>query len=165
MPANDQKIDPDRFQLSPRVLIFAAREEKILLIKGSPQKKLWPNLYNGVGGHIESGETPLTAAKREFLEETGLQLQQTQICAVITIDIGQNTGIILFVFKGTTRNEELTPSEEGTLEWIDINKINDLPTVEDLKLIIPKIWGGQDTIIFAQYSYEKNGKLLIAVDE
>ena len=72
MPASDQGIRRDRYMLIPRTLIFLRRGESVLLIRGAPNKPLWANKYNGVGGHIERGEDALSAARRELREETGL---------------------------------------------------------------------------------------------
>ena len=37
-------------------------------------KKIYPNLYGlGAGGKLEDGESPLTGAQRELLEETGIR--------------------------------------------------------------------------------------------
>lgn len=44
----------------------------------SPRKHTFPNLYGlGAGGHIQNDETPINAAKRELLEETGIDTQPT----------------------------------------------------------------------------------------
>jgi 8-oxo-dGTP diphosphatase len=72
MPGSDQVVSRDRYSLIPRCLIFLQRADEVLLFKGSPDKRLWPGRYNGVGGHIERGEDVLSAARRELLEETGL---------------------------------------------------------------------------------------------
>ena len=72
MPATDQGLNQDRYMLIPRTLIFLTRGDNILLIKGAVNKRLWANLYNGIGGHIESGEDILSAARRELTEETSL---------------------------------------------------------------------------------------------
>ena len=68
MPIADQGVSSDRYQLIPRTLIFLTRGESVLLLKGAPNKRIWANRYNGVGGHIERGEDAHTAARRELLE-------------------------------------------------------------------------------------------------
>jgi 8-oxo-dGTP pyrophosphatase MutT (NUDIX family) len=37
----------------------------------SAERKLFPNTWDIVGGHLEPGETPVEAMRREVLEETG----------------------------------------------------------------------------------------------
>ena len=60
----------DRYQAVPRVLIFLRNRDDVLLLKGAPDKRIWANKYNGVGGHIESDEDVISAARREVTEET-----------------------------------------------------------------------------------------------
>jgi len=48
----------------------SAKTEVLLVLKNRPP---WQNgRVNGIGGHIEPGETPEGAMEREFREETGL---------------------------------------------------------------------------------------------
>lgn len=49
-------------------------ENKILIQKRSPQKKLEPNVWAMTGGSVIKGETLLEALKRETLEELGIEL-------------------------------------------------------------------------------------------
>ena len=135
MPVSDQGTFQNRYQIIPRVLIFATRGDCVLLLKGSPTKRLWANLYNGIGGHIEKGESVKEAAYREFIEETGLQLANLWLCAITTINTNEPTGIGMFVFRGSVDPGDLIDSNEGTPEWVKTENILDLPLVEDLPTI------------------------------
>jgi 8-oxo-dGTP diphosphatase len=166
MAENEQGFNPQRYQVIPRSLIFIFREDKVLLLKGRPDKKIWSGMYNGLGGHIESGEDVLAGAQRELLEESGIADSHLELCGLITINLKGNTGIMLFVFKGDYEGGKLIESEEGSLEWVDVNAIKDLPVVEDLKTILPLVAkyqpGGQP--FFGRYYYGDDEKLRIEIN-
>ena len=58
MPVSDQGINLNRYMLIPRTAIFVRRGNSYLLLKGSPTKRLWAEKYNGLGGHVDSGQNP-----------------------------------------------------------------------------------------------------------
>jgi 8-oxo-dGTP diphosphatase len=163
MTKSKQVFSKTRYQFIPRVLVFALKNENILLIKGSSTKKVWPNLYNGIGGHIEIGEHPLLAARREFKEETGLMLISPELKAIVTIDTKDaSTGISMHVFIGKASEGKLILSDEGAPQWKPLDEIASFPLVEDLPWLIPTIIKNkQNTPIFAQYSYDADNKLII----
>lgn len=161
MPVADQGVFQERYQLIPRVLVFATRGESVLLLKGNPNKRLWANLYNGVGGHVEKGEDILTAARREFQEETGAALLDAFLAAIVTIDTGEDTGIGMYVFIGSASDGELIDSNEGKLEWHPIDQVLNLPLVEDLPKLLPKILDLSPTNqpLYIQYFYTSDDEL------
>jgi 8-oxo-dGTP diphosphatase len=143
MPKSEQGVTFDRFMVIPRTLIFVLRDEHVLLIKGAPTKRLWANLYNGIGGHIEPGEDALSAARRELSEETGLQAGDLRQVGTIIIDAGQPVGILLVVYRGTYAGGDLVASAEGQLEWVPLSRLAQYPLVADLRLLLPRVVGQQ----------------------
>ena len=164
MPKSDQGVSSDRYQLIPRTLIFVKQGERVLLLKGAPTKRLWPNRYNGIGGHIERGEDALSSARRELFEEAGLQGGRMWLCGTIFVDASDRVGIGIFVFRcDFDSGEQVTPkpSDEGTLEWIPFDQYDRYPLVEDLKrllrLIMEKPYGSPP--FSARSYYDENDEL------
>ena len=118
MPAADQGVSQYRYKLIPRTLIFLTHDDHVLLLKGAPDKRLWANLYNGIGGHVERGEDVISAARRELFEETGLEASEIWLCGVVIIDTGQEVGIGIYVLRGEIKGLDQAPSssEEGELK-------------------------------------------------
>jgi 8-oxo-dGTP diphosphatase len=137
MPASDQKPTNTRYLFVLRTLIFLFRKDEIALIKGAPDKRLWANKFNGIGGHVERGEDVFTSATRETLEETGILVERFDLCGLITIDAGIESGICLYVLKAWIQDQEIRSSQEGEIIWMPIGSILNLPLVEDLLVIIP----------------------------
>jgi 8-oxo-dGTP diphosphatase len=158
----EQGISKDRYKLIPRCLIFLKHKDSILLLKGAPDKKIWANKYNGVGGHIEHNEDIKTAARRELLEETGLSTD-LELRGILTVDPGNEIGVCLFVFTGYYESGEIKPSREGILQWVEKNELNDLPLVDDVEVILRRIGNMKDSSspFIAHSFYDSEGKLIV----
>jgi len=166
MPADDQKIHTNRYKVVPRTLVFLFDStNRVLLIKGSSNKRLWSGLYNGIGGHIEVGENIQEAAVRELKEETGIINCPLQFCGQIMVDVTPETGVSLFIFRGTYQDEVIISSSEGELTWIPLDAIENLRLVEDLPRLIPLVAAHQpdSPVIIGKYSYDQEGKLRISL--
>lgn len=158
MGANEQGANATagRWLTIPRTLCFVLHGDSVLLMKRAAHRRVFPNQYNGVGGHIEHDEDPLSGARREIKEETGLNVHDLQLKAVYNIDAGQSTGIVLFVFTALSDSREfVSDNREGTLHWIPQSQVMQLDLVEDLPLILPRIFAMQpnEAPLFVHVSY------------
>jgi len=101
----------------------------------------------------------ISAARREVLEESGLQVDHLQVNGVVMIDVEPEQGICLFVLSGRDLEGTLRPSEEGGLEWVNTGELPHYNCVEDLPILIQRVLQGG--FFSLQYLYDQNGVLEI----
>lgn len=130
-----------RWVVIPRVLVFVFDGDAVLLMRRAAHRRIFPNKYNGLGGHVERGENPAETAHREVLEESGLLVRDVRLHGIHHIDAGaENSGIVMYVFSAQAESCEITvTTDEGTLEWIPVERVAELDAVEDLPIVLPRI--------------------------
>lgn len=159
-----------RYQAIPRSLIFLTSTnpqtsaQEVLLLKGAPNKRLWANRYNGLGGHIEADEDIYSAAIREVKEETGLNLEPLHLRGLVNIDTGmdesgQRPGVLMFVFVGDSERREVHTTREGAPEWIPIAELANYPLVDDLYEVLPRALDN-GPVFFGHYSPGPDGAMV-----
>ncbi|MGA2111972.1 MAG: NUDIX domain-containing protein [Anaerolineales bacterium] len=156
----------ERYALIPRTLVFLFCGDQVLLLQGAPTKKIWPSRYNGIGGHLERGESLLEAARRELREEAGLEPVDLSLCGLITVDVESDQGVLVAVFRGELPScLAPQPSAEGTAEWVPVREARRLPVVPDLEQLLPRIsgWKPEAPVFHAHSYYDEHETLRVHI--
>lgn len=114
--------------------------------------------WNGLGGKFQPGETPEECARREFREESGLNLRDLRLRGFITFPgFFEEEDWYVFVFTATEFDGELIDPEEGNLAWIEDARLLSLNLWEGDRIFLP--WLDQERIFSARFTY-REGKLV-----
>ena len=96
-------------------LCFLTRGDDVLMLHR--QKPPNQGLWNGVGGHLEPGESPRACVLREVREETGYQLSTVSFAGLLTWDGYEIPPGGLYIFTAQAPAGEPGPCSEGELAW------------------------------------------------
>jgi 8-oxo-dGTP diphosphatase len=103
------------------------------------------NLWAGISGIIEGDEEPLYRAKREILEETGIQEDKITLlksAPPMRIDSAQyvNHEWQIFPFLFLVQNPVITLNwENQRYEWVSPSEINQYETVPSLDKVLASL--------------------------
>lgn len=120
--------------------LFSPSGEKVVLIeKARPD---WQKgKFNGVGGHIEAGETPLQAMRREFREEAGVDIQDWLNFVTLT-GTGEDWRVNFFSAYDDRASQVHSETEEKiAFVFVEDLQINAYPTIANLCWLIPMALG------------------------
>ncbi len=115
---------------------FSKERSHILLIK-----KLRPQwqkgCLNGIGGKIETGETPALAMRRECMEETGLS-PEWQYRGVMSGTNGDGLPFECHIFYAYSDTIwEYAQNEDEPLGIYEVEKLNGIKMISNLRFLIP----------------------------
>jgi len=117
---------------------FLCYGNEVLLMHRNPDRKVAPDMWAPVGGHIESDEIddPKTACLREIEEETGIPAERITNLNLryITTRKFEDEIRIVFIYTGKVSEKcDLPKSDEGVLYWVDFESLSELPMTFSMK--------------------------------
>ncbi len=102
-------------------------DQYLMLHRVKKENDLNHDKWVGVGGKFEPDESPDDCLKREVLEETGLTLTSYRCRGVVTFLSDQWEGEYMYLYTADGFAGEIIDCDEGTLEWVDIDRVPELP--------------------------------------
>ena len=118
--------------------------QKVLMIhRNKRPDDLHYGKYNGLGGRLEPGESVVECMRREIREESGLLVEQMALRGTISWPGFGKHGEAWFGFifrVDTWSGTPHTGNHEGTLEWIPVESMLDLPLWESDRLFLPMVF-------------------------
>lgn len=105
---------------------------RALLVHRHPGRRLYPDVWDLPGGHVERGESPDATARREVAEELGVTVVDLELVAV-PVDV---PGVVTHTFvahrwQGEPAN--LAPHEHDAIGWFTPAE------AEALRLAVPEV--------------------------
>src|SRR5690606_1094068 len=99
--------------------------------------------YNGLGGKVERDEDVVAGMRREIREEAGIECDALQLRGTISWPGFGRGGEdwFGFLFLVTAHSgEPFGSNPEGTLEWIEVDRLLELPLWEGDRLFLPLVF-------------------------
>ncbi len=90
----------------------------------------------GIGGKVNKDETIDQCVRREFREETGLIIQNPVLKGLITFKNNDDNEWQVYIYTATSYTGSLQKSNEGILQWVDNDKIDQLKLSEGDKIFL-----------------------------
>ena len=99
--------------------------------------------FNGLGGKLLPEEDVVTGFRREVQEEAGVECTEVILRGTISWPGfgGQDKDWFGFVFRvDQWQGKPLAENDEGALQWVDLDRVLDLPLWEGDRFFLPLVF-------------------------
>ncbi len=147
-------------------LAYLIQDEKwLMLLRNKKKNDINEGKWIGVGGKIEDGETPKQGIVREMLEETGFVCKNPVFRGILYFQYEEKEYDKIWVYTSSSFTGTQKECIEGTLEWIEKDKVLSLPLWEGDIPFLKILLEGNENPFCMQLLYSKDGKLIEAIQK
>ena len=121
-------------------------KQVLLVHRNARPHDLHAGKYNGLGGKLEAGEDVVSGMRREVHEEAGLECDELRLCGTISWPGFGKVGDVSedwfgFIFRiDRWHGTPPAANAEGTLSWVDIDHVLELPLWEGDRHFLPLVF-------------------------
>ncbi len=120
----------DRIRIAVASLV---RDGQVLLAHRHPSRRWYPDCWDLVGGHVETGESPHQAVTRECLEELGVHVHDPLPIPMTFSDPTLDMHAFL-VTRWDGEPANAAPEEHDDLRWFRPGELSDLKLADAASL-------------------------------
>ncbi len=113
----------------------------------------------GLGGHLESGESPAECILREITEEAGIPVSDLRLRGIVTFILRDWGNELTFLYTARTDAEALPDCPEGELKWVPVSDVLSLPLWEGDRVFLPLLRTREDCFSL-KLVYAPGGRLI-----
>lgn len=123
-------------------LCYITRGNEVLMLhRVKKQNDINKDKWIGIGGKFEGEESPDECLLREAKEETGLTLTSWKCRGVVTfLTEKPNEGEFMYLFTCDGFEGSLKQCDEGDLQWISKDFLDQLPKWEGDSIFLKLLW-------------------------
>lgn len=143
---------------------YLLKDNRVLMLHRGLHKSRFPGFWMGPGGHQEVNESVLDTCKRELKEETGMEGKNFRLRVVATHYYPHDDKVYLvFIFLADYSGGEPGATEDGTLEWVDVDKVAQLDKLyPDLKVNLPAALKDSPDVTYTHLVFNENSEIVSA---
>ncbi len=124
-------------------LCYIEKDDRYLMLhRVKKQKDVNKDKWIGIGGHFEEGESPEECLLREVREETGLTLIGFSFRGIVTFSARGWPTEYMCLYTADQFEGTLTECDEGTLEWVEKERLMSLNLWEGDKIFLRLLMEG-----------------------
>ena len=138
-------------------LCYVTRGDEVLMLHRIKKKNdINQDKWIGIGGKFEGQESPDECLLREAKEETGLTLTSWKCRGVVTFLTTDGFGEYMYLFTADGFEGDLKVCDEGDLQWVSREFLNDLPKWEGDQIFLDLLWQNHPFFLLTlRYSGDK----------
>lgn len=104
---------------------------RVLLGLRAPHRRICPDCWDLIGGHLEAGETPQAALCRELLEEIGVRPLHAEALMALDFSDEAQASVFMQVFLVSALDGEprIANDEHAALSWFELTEAAELPNL------------------------------------
>ena len=109
---------------------------QVLLVRRSPQRRRYPDVWDLFGGHVEAGESLEEALRREAREELGVEIESSHPLGTVHDPVEPAEIVVFAVVAWNGEPVNAAPDEHSDIGWFSLGELPDFAGQEAFRRLV-----------------------------